>query len=98
MIKETFEVSGVIPPRTRYEVLSSLMEEVGELATEVAIAEGYSRKSEGKDAIIGEAVDVIVCALDMIWVDWKNADQVDLEKLVMTILKSKLAKWKEKKS
>lgn len=98
VIQEVFSVSGAVPPRTRYDVLASLMEEVGELATEVAIAEGYSRKSEGKDAIIGEAIDVITCALDMIWIDWKNADQVDLEKLIMTILKSKLAKWKQKKA
>lgn len=29
MIKETFKVSNIIPPRGKYDVLASLMEEVG---------------------------------------------------------------------
>src|SRR5688572_33439430 len=64
-----FDGSSSVVSRTRYEVFTSLTEEVGELATEVAIAEGYSRKPVGKDGVVGEAIDVIVCALDMIFVD-----------------------------
>lgn len=93
----TFEVSGVVAPRTRYEVLASLMEEVGELATEVAIAEGYSGKKFGPDGVIGEAIDVITCALDLIWVDYPGLCPENMEEVIMMILKRKLAKWKEKK-
>jgi len=99
MIKEVFEVSRAVAPRNRYEVLASLMEEVGELATEVAICEGYSKKPHSEDHVIGEAVDIITCALDIIWVDsdgWLSPDY--LEDLVMRILKRKLEKWRQKKS
>lgn len=94
----TFEVSGVVAPRTRYEVLASLMEEVGELATEVAIAQGYSKKQFGPDGVIGESIDIITCALDMIWLDVDGRlTPEDMEDLIMRILQKKLAKWKEKK-
>lgn len=95
-IGEVFAVSKVVKPRTRYEILASLVEEVGELSTEVAIAEGYSKKEKGKDQVIGEAVDVIVCALDMIFVDWKGANPKDLENFIHLIVKTKVAKWKTK--
>lgn len=98
MIQEIFSVSGVVAPRTRYEVLASLMEEVGELATEVAIEEGYSQKEVGKDGIIGEAIDIITCALDIIWVTHKYLPPEVLENKVRIILKSKLEKWKSKKA
>jgi hypothetical protein len=99
MIKETFEVSGVVAPRARYEVLASLMEEVGELATEVAVREGYSNKYPGPDGIMGECIDVITCALDLIWLDQHEYyDKETLKAVVMDKLNEKLAKWKEKKA
>jgi len=96
LIKEVFVASKASKPRSRYDVLASLMEEVGELATEVAIAEGHSSKPKGDDGIIGEAVDVVLCAIDLIYVDWKNANIPDLEKYIMTIVKNKVNKWKTK--
>lgn len=92
MIKETFAVSKIAQPRTRYDVLASLMEEVGELATEVAIEEEYSSKPAGKDGVVGEAVDVIICALDMI----HTHNPLVSEDRIMEILHSKLNKWKHK--
>lgn len=91
MIKETFEVSAAVKPRSKYEVLSQLMEEVGELATEVSISEGYSNK-ERDEGILGEGVDVITCVLDLIWL----ADPTLTEEEVMDILRIKLKKWKKK--
>ena len=90
MIKETFAVSRTTPKRSLGDVFTSLAEEVGELATEVSIQNGYSTKPEGKDGVIGESIDVIACALDMIWVF--NPDITEEE--VMTILKTKLEKWR----
>lgn len=96
MIKEIFEVSKEISPRTRYEVLSALMEEVGELSTEISISEGYSKKRRGSDGVTGECVDVILCAVDMIYVQWKDADPESLAEHIQNIIKAKLEKWKTK--
>lgn len=97
MIKEVFEVSLMVPRRSKYEVLASLVEEVGELATEVNISTGYSSKEEGPDGVVGECVDVITCALDLIWVSSPNTTEEELEKHIVYILKTKLEKWKRKK-
>lgn len=97
MIRETFEISVAVPRRTKYEVLASLVEEVGELATEVAIEQGYSKKEQGKDGIIGEAVDVITCALDLIWISSPNVTDKELEDEIMRLVKKKLQKWRVKK-
>ncbi len=89
MIQETFEVSEHIKPRTIKDVLVHLMEEVGELSTEIAIDSGTSSKEVGKDGIVGEAVDVILCALDIMWVH----NQMISEEEIMAIVKLKLEKW-----
>lgn len=98
MIQEVFKVSGVVAPRNTYEVLASLMEEVGELATEVAIEGGYSSKDR-EEGIMGECVDIVTCALDMIWLHYTRiglSEEV-IEQQIMLILQSKLDKWKRKK-
>lgn len=92
MIKEVFEVSKIVLPRTKYEVLAALMEEVGELATEVTIQQGYSQKPRGSDGVLGEAIDVIICALDMIYLEYPSMT----EELFMKMMKPKLEKWKKK--
>ena len=78
--------------RTQYDVLAKVMEEVGELACEVAIGNGGSYKTAGSDGIIGEAVDVIITATDLIYLTnpWITEDDL------MDIIKTKLAKWKSK--
>jgi NTP pyrophosphatase (non-canonical NTP hydrolase) len=97
MIEQTFEVSGVVAPRTRYEVLASLVEEVGELATEVAVREGYSNKAT-VEGIMAEGVDVITCVLDLIWVNYEDTyTPQEIEDAIMNTLKIKLAKWRAKK-
>jgi len=92
MIEEIFAVSRVVIGRNKYEVLSALMEEVGELATEVAVQEGYSHKPQGKDGILGEAIDVMICAVDMIYVSYPNLPKGVVEKILI----QKLEKWKKK--
>lgn len=98
MIKEVFEVSLLVPYRNKHDVLASLMEEVGEVATEVNVSTGYSSKDEGPDGILGECVDVITCALDLVWVSSPNMTDEEIEELIMQKLKIKLEKWKQKKA
>lgn len=93
MIEEIFKTSRAINNnRNRQSVLAYLMEEVGELSTEVNIKEGYSEKPEGKDGILGEAVDVILCAADLIYID--NPEVTEEE--ILNVVQKKLAKWRGK--
>lgn len=75
--------------RSQYKVLASLVEEAGEVALEVKIANGDSYKTEGLDGIIGECIDVIACALDLIWITNPQIKEVDLQNL----LENKCNKW-----
>jgi NTP pyrophosphatase (non-canonical NTP hydrolase) len=92
MIKEVFETGSSIPERSKLGILCSLVEEVGELSTEVSISEGLSYKTEGPDGVIGEAVDVLICALDIIKVHKPEITEEEIIKLVQ----DKCAKWKRK--
>lgn len=52
--------------RTTSQVMLKVMEEVGELSTEITIANGNSYKEASVDGVIGEAVDSIITLLDVI--------------------------------
>jgi len=85
--------SGIIKDdRTRDDVLKHTMEELGELSTECIIADGKSYKTAGPDGIIGESVDLIICALDMIYVENPNFTGDDIVDIVI----SKCEKWYRK--
>ena len=90
LISTVFEVAKVAPARHPYPVLAKLQEEVGELATEVNISTGFLNKPAGKDGINGEAVDVIITALDMIFIDNPNVTEEEILELVQ----KKVNKWK----
>lgn len=91
LVKTILEASSEIKnDRTKSDVLVHLMTEVGELAQEIQISEGKSYKTEGVDGVIGEAIDVIICALDIIKQHNPNIkEDYDLSR----ILVSKLNKW-----
>jgi hypothetical protein len=93
IIEQTFDVAKVVQPRSRMEVLTALTEEYSELAREVLIKEGFSKDKVGEDGIIGEAVDVMTCALDLIYIDNPNVTEEE----IMKVVERKLAKWKFKK-
>ncbi len=82
----------IIDSRTRSDVLEHAMEELGELATECKIAKGRSYKTAGPDGVVGESVDLILCALDMIYID--NPDLTEDE--FNSIVKAKCEKWYQK--
>lgn len=85
------EIDEIAPGRTLQDILTHLVTEVGELATEIQIQDGKSYKVEGKDGIVGEAVDVIACALDIIHTAEPKFNDLDLR----VIMRRKLKKWKE---
>lgn len=71
------------------DVLMALMEEVGELATEVAIDDGFKNKEPSEDGIVGEAIDVMLCALDVVFVAYPELT----EKEINAITLKKCNKW-----
>ena len=92
LVKDTWAASREIRNgRTLDQVLAHLMTEVGELAQEIIIEEGRSYKPPGKDGVIGEALDVINCALDIIYI----MDSMITEDEIREINAKKLTKWRE---
>jgi len=90
VVKQILATSRAVSgPRSKYAVLSKAMEEMGELAQEVMIDEGDHYKPKGKDGVIGEAVDVIVCMVDMIY----GMDNSITEDQIQEIVAKKLVKW-----
>lgn len=93
LIAETFAVSDRVKNgRTVTDVLTHATTELGELAQEVIIAEGRSYKDEGKDGIVGEAIDLMLCAIDIIRVARPDLTEAQIQ----DIARPKLAKWEEK--
>jgi len=87
------ETSKEVPKgRNETDVMLHLMEEVGELSLELAIHRGSSYKKAGEDGVIGEAIDTIINALDIIYVH--NPDITE-EELVAYAAK-KCQKWRDK--
>lgn len=94
MIKETFKASAIVRDRTTLQVLAKLMEEVGELSAEVLKKDGFKEGGEGRDGILGEAVDVATCALDIIFLNYPGMTSEE----VKAIVNIKLDKWIRKKA
>ena len=93
LINKTFAVSDSIDNnRTIENVLTHMTTEVGELALEISIDQGRSYKDASEDGVVGEAVDVILCALDIIRVYQPDITEED----ILAIAQRKLAKWVEK--
>jgi NTP pyrophosphatase (non-canonical NTP hydrolase) len=76
--------------RTSLSCLAWLMEEVGELATEVNIQAGYSYKTGGPDGVLGESIDVLVSVVDLIHLNFPALTAHELWELVGR----KCAKWR----
>jgi hypothetical protein len=93
LVTETFKYSDTIKNnRDAFYVLSKCVEELGELSVEVQIATGVSYKEAGKDGVVGEAIDLITCVLDLIRITHPNLSEEDL----VAIAIPKLEKWKAK--
>lgn len=79
--------------RNIQDILTHAMTELGELAQEVQIAEGKSYKPVGSDGIVGEALDVIACMVDIIYIHYGILVNEDY---MVSLIKPKLEKWKQK--
>lgn len=73
----------------QFKILSSLSEELGELSAEVRIAHGEKSGEPGKDGIVGEAVDLILGALDMIYSETGSLN----EPVITDIVRKKCEAW-----
>lgn len=92
LVKKTFAFSDAIEnDRTISDIIEHAMTELGELSMENIIEKGRSYKAPGKDGIVGEAVDVMLCMLDII----RKAEPEMTEEALMEIVQPKLQKWKE---
>lgn len=78
--------------RTQYSVLASITSELGELADEVNINQGYSYRQPGDDGVVGEAVDIIASAIDLI----RMSNPEITEDQICAIAKRKCDKWLSK--
>lgn len=73
-------------------ILLSLMEEVGELATEINIENGTKKRAASEDGVGGEAVDVLIVICDLITSLYGSLDSA----LLRNTVQRKLAKWESK--
>jgi hypothetical protein len=90
IITQTFEVSDLIKDeRNLNDILNATVQEVGELATEISIHTGYRMAEPGADGVVGEAIDSIVCLLDII----RRYDPTITREQIEEIASAKLIKW-----
>lgn len=93
MISQILQMAASIKnDRTVSQIFTYTIEEIGELATELNIEDGYSNKDPGKDGIVGEAVDAIICLIDLIYTHRPTITEDELAQ----VCANKLTKWKEK--
>lgn len=76
--------------RTRTSIYNALVSESEELRDEIVkVAEG---KPEGDDGIIGESIDVILCALDLIFQHRPDITDAEIDRIAF----NKCEKWARK--
>lgn len=91
-ISHILEVSVKYCTYDKQQIMLAVTEEAGELATEVAISVGHKDRAPGPDGVIGEAVDLIITAVDMI-----NAEQPGITAHeIYAIVMRKCNKWAAK--
>lgn len=73
-------------------VMLKVVEEVGELGTEVNIATGKSYKQPGPDGVVGECVDAIAALVDLIYI----YDPSITEQQLIQLTHAKMHKWATK--
>lgn len=77
-----------------------LTEEVGELAVEIQIAQGkLPAEKGGDDGVVGEAIDVALCALDIAFLELSKkgiSNIEEMETILNQVASCKLARWERK--
>jgi len=76
--------------RKPLQVLCKLLEEIGELTTEINIVEGFlPAEKGGKDGVKGEAADAMNCLVDLMYLYHPDITEEEFR----TIMTNKLQKW-----
>lgn len=77
------------------DVFTSLVEEVGELSTEIAISSGHKKREASNDGIVGESIDVIIAVTDILYLEMKKYGMTsdDIESAMIKRAENKLKKW-----
>lgn len=93
LIQRVVRTSTKVGSDNRDAIFRSLIEEVGELATEIAIEEGTKQREASPDGVVGEAIDALVCIIDLIHneIGDRITEQAFLERV-----QTKLDKWENK--
>lgn len=90
LVETVFTVSDLVNNgRSLQDITLAAMAELGELSEEVQIYSGNSYKAADADGVVGEAVDVLLCVLDVI----RRYDPTITEEDLAEIAKRKGAKW-----
>ncbi len=82
---------AVVDGRTKRDIHNHLMSETNELHDEI-VYDDAKWGPAGPDGIMGESIDVILCALDLIFKDKPDITNDEIEAYVLM----KLEKWKRK--
>ena len=94
LIEDIFDTSNAIKDgRTIKDVYIYSQSEMGELAEEINIDFGHSNKLPGKDGIVGEAIDAIICLFDLIHIQEPELTP----QAIQLMCQVKLLKWHNKK-
>lgn len=83
---------NVVDGRTKADIFEHMEDEFLELEEELLISEGLLNKPSGEDGIFGESIDMILCALDLIFKEKPGIKNDEIEAYVL----KKLKKWKSK--
>ncbi len=72
-------------------IFRAIVEEVGELSTELNIRSGFKQREHGPDGVIGEAIDILLCTLDFL----NTEADVHSEEFTQRV-QEKINKWQSK--
>jgi len=79
--------------RTNKYVYGKISEEFHEVHEEILVSNGFLNQAPGKDGILGEAMDLLISAIDLFALNTQNdKTPSDVEKLLFTHISNKLDK------
>lgn len=93
LIERVIRTSKNTGSDNRMNTFMSLTEELGELATELAISNGTKKREPSPDGVVGEAIDVLVCVIDLLY---QELGDTITEQGFLDHVQSKLNKWEGK--
>lgn len=86
-------VSRKVGSGNRNAIMAAATEELGEIATEIAIEEGWKKREASPDGVTGETIDLLICTLDLLY--HQMGDKLTTE-VFLDMVKKKLDKWEAK--